>query len=79
MYERALVIRETVYGANHPDVAGSLINLAGLLYHLNEFAEAQRLMQRALAIRERELPPNHPNIQSSRASLAAIEAKLRGE
>ena len=33
LYERSLAIREKVLGPDHPDVAGSLNNLAMLLYN----------------------------------------------
>ena len=53
LYQRALAIDENALGADHPDVAIDLNNLA-LLYHTQgKYAEAEPLYQRALAIRSR--------------------------
>ncbi len=42
---------------NHPDVATSLSNLAGLHHAQGRYAEAQPLYERALAIWEKALGP----------------------
>ena len=43
LYERALAIREEVLGAEHPAVATSLNNLAGLYQKQGRYAEAEPL------------------------------------
>ena len=45
---RALAIDEKSFGAEHPDVARDLNNLAGLLQATDRLAEAEPLMRRAL-------------------------------
>ncbi|MFN7999618.1 MAG: tetratricopeptide repeat protein [Acidobacteriota bacterium] len=44
-------------GADHPNVATDLNNLAQLLQDTNRLAEAEPLMRRALKIDEAELRP----------------------
>jgi len=60
--QQALQLREVVLGPDHPDVASSLITLAGLLNRTNQYNEAVPLYRRALAIRERLLGPDHIEI-----------------
>jgi hypothetical protein len=62
---RALAIDEKSFGAEHPDVARDLNNLAQLLKATNRLAETEPLMRRALAIFVATLGADHPNSQSS--------------
>ena len=55
---------EKQLGENHPDVATSLNNLAGLYYAQGKYAEAEPLYQRAIAILLATLGENHPNTQT---------------
>ena len=50
-FKRSLEVRESVCGANHPDVAQSLNNLGALYYDKKQFDRAQPLYERALQIR----------------------------
>ena len=50
LMRRALAIGEKSYGPEHPSVANSLNNLAGLLRDTKRLAEAEPLYRRALAI-----------------------------
>jgi tetratricopeptide (TPR) repeat protein len=75
-YERFLAISERVLGAEHPDTARSLNNLAVLCYYEHDYQQAARLMRRALGIWDAVLGPDHPDTMSSRQSLAAIEREL---
>jgi tetratricopeptide (TPR) repeat protein len=63
--QRALTIREKALGADHPDVAVSLNNLA--------VADAKQSHKRALTIREKALGPNHPDVALSLNNLAGID------
>ena len=58
---RALTIDEASYGADHPDVAIDLNNLAQLLQATHRLAEAEPLMRRALEVFIRSLGTEHPN------------------
>ena len=51
LYKRSLMIAEKALGPDHPDVALSLENLAGLYRATNRDEEAEKLEQRAAAIR----------------------------
>jgi tetratricopeptide (TPR) repeat protein len=60
LYERALAPRERVLGADHPDTALSLNNLAGLYQAQGAYERALPLYERALAICKRVLGPTTP-------------------
>ncbi len=77
MYERALAIREVSLGPQHPDVAGSLNNLAILSYHQGDYASARTCMQRAVAIWEASLGPRHPQVAAAQESLAVIIERMQ--
>jgi CHAT domain-containing protein len=69
---RSIAIAEGALGKNHPDVAGSLNNLAGLYLEQGLYSRAEPLFQRALAIREAALGKNHPAVAASLNSLALL-------
>ena len=60
--ERALAIRERVFGPDHLEVATTLLRLANTLNTLDRPTEAQTLLERALAIYQRTLGPEHPDV-----------------
>ena len=70
LHERALAIRERALGPDHPDVAGSLNNLANVYWFQGRYAEAQTFYERALAIRQSALTPDHPDLAASLHNLA---------
>ena len=72
LYERALAIREKLFGSEHPDTATSLNTLARLLREQGDLMGARPLMERALAIREKVLGPEHPDTATSLANLAVL-------
>jgi tetratricopeptide (TPR) repeat protein len=72
LYERALAIWEKVHGKEHPDVATSLNNLAGLSYAQGDYEQAKPLFERALAIREKVFGKEHPSVGVSYGNLAGI-------
>ena len=72
LHERALAIREKVLGAEHPDTATSLNNLALLLQAQGDLAGARPLHERALAIREKVLGAEHPDTATSLSNLASL-------
>jgi eukaryotic-like serine/threonine-protein kinase len=57
--QRVLAAREKLYGADHPDVAISLNNMASTLMLMGRSEEALAAMQRVLSIRERANGPEH--------------------
>jgi tetratricopeptide (TPR) repeat protein len=69
---RALAITEASYGPDHPNVATSLNNLAGLLRATNRLAEAEPMYRRALAITEASYGPDHPDVAIRLNNLALL-------
>ncbi|BBD60135.1 NB-ARC domain-containing protein [Nostoc sp. HK-01] len=59
-------------GAEHPDVATSLNNLAGLYESTGRYSEAEPLHQQALALRQRLFGKEHPHVASSLNNLALL-------
>ena len=60
LVQRALEINEKALGPEHPDLAVSLNNLAGLYQAMGAYDKALPLYQRALTIREKALGPEAP-------------------
>ena len=76
LYRRAVDMGERLLGAEHPDLAVWLNNLAGLLHSTNRLSEAEPLYRRALAIDEASYGPDHPEVAIRLNNLATLlEAK----
>lgn len=54
---KAMVIREDVLGAEHPDMARSYNNIGNVLKGLGEYSKALEYYSRALAVYEKQLAP----------------------
>jgi tetratricopeptide (TPR) repeat protein len=72
LLERALSVREKLFGSEHRDTATSLNNLALLLGAQGDLARARPLHERALAILEKLLGPEHPRTATSLNNLAGL-------
>jgi len=72
LHRRALDICEKALGAEHPDTAASLNNLASLLQDQGKLDEADPLLRRALGIREKALGAEHPSTATSLNNLALL-------
>ena len=59
LFDRALLIDQTAFGAHHPAVVRDLLNLAQLLSDQGNFDEAVRLLERALTITEASFGSQH--------------------
>ena len=70
--ERALDIQKKTLGLEHPHVANSLNNLAGLYDAQGQYTQAEPLYQRALSIRQKALGPTHPHVAASLNNLAGL-------
>ena len=70
--QKALQVAEQNVGPDHPDVATSLNNLAGLYRTQGDYAKAEPLYKRSLAIWEKALGPDHPDVATSLENLAAL-------
>jgi tetratricopeptide (TPR) repeat protein len=73
--KKALEVAEETKGPNHPDVAASLNNLAGLYQAQGQYAQAEPLYKRSLAIVGKALGPDHPHVATSLENLAALYRK----
>src|SRR6185312_4735414 len=65
-------IDERAFGAEHPNVAINLNNLAQLLKATNRLNEAEPLMRRALGIDEKAFGAEHPNVARDLNNLALL-------
>ncbi|MDP2278041.1 MAG: CHAT domain-containing protein, partial [Nitrospirota bacterium] len=63
---------------DHPNVATSLNNLAGLYEPAGRYAEAEPLYKRSLEIREKALGREHPSVAQSLDNLAGLYAFIGG-
>ncbi len=77
--KKALQVAEQNVGPNHPAVATSLNNLAGLYDTQGQYAQAEPLYKRSLAIWEKALGPDHPNVATSLENLAALYRATKRE
>eukprot|EP00633_Aureoumbra_lagunensis_P013682 CAMPEP_0197343580 /NCGR_PEP_ID=MMETSP0893-20130614/821_1 /TAXON_ID=44058 ORGANISM="Aureoumbra lagunensis, Strain CCMP1510" /NCGR_SAMPLE_ID=MMETSP0893 /ASSEMBLY_ACC=CAM_ASM_000539 /LENGTH=74 /DNA_ID=CAMNT_0042849375 /DNA_START=1 /DNA_END=221 /DNA_ORIENTATION=- len=59
-------------GSNHPDVATTLNDLAGLLQAQGKYDEAKPLFERAIEIWEKVHGPNHPHVAAGLNNLAGL-------
>jgi tetratricopeptide (TPR) repeat protein len=67
-FEQALSLAIKVFGPDHPDVALSIYQLAGLYDAQGRYAEAEPHYLRSLKILEEKLGPDHPNVALVRVS-----------
>jgi len=72
LMRRALAINEASFGADHPNVARDLNNLAVLLQATNRLGEAEPLMRRALGIEEASVGNDHPDVATALNNLAQL-------
>jgi serine/threonine-protein kinase len=64
--------RRTLFGSDHPDVAGSLVALGLLRNDQARYDEAERLVRSGLDTAKRNLPPDHPVVRSASAALGHV-------
>ncbi|CAB1106625.1 unnamed protein product [Ectocarpus sp. CCAP 1310/34] len=64
-------IKEKVLGPDHPSLATTLNNRAGLLEAQGKYVEAEPLYERSQAIREKSVGPEHPDVAQSLDNRAA--------
>jgi CHAT domain-containing protein/tetratricopeptide (TPR) repeat protein len=69
--QKALAIEEATRGANDPEVAGTLMLIAGWMRELDRYAEAEPLLRRALLIFEQSYGNTHEFTISAANNLAA--------
>jgi tetratricopeptide (TPR) repeat protein len=72
LLERAVRIRETSLGRDHPGTAKGLHDLANVLHYLGDTPVARTLHEHALGIREARLGENHPDTAHSLNNLGNV-------
>jgi tetratricopeptide (TPR) repeat protein len=72
LLQRCLTTLENQLGADHPDVATSLNNLAFLYYLQGRYSEAEPLYLRSLSLRESQLGADYPDVATSLNDLALL-------
>ena len=72
LYQRASEITEKAWGLEHPELANTLHNLAGLYDNQGRYAEAEPLYQQARAIKEKALGPEDPSLATTLNNLARL-------
>ncbi|MEI7835985.1 MAG: tetratricopeptide repeat protein, partial [Planctomycetota bacterium] len=70
LFKRSLAVMEKALGAEHPDVAIALFNLAMVYLKQGDCAAAGPLLNRALAIREKALGAEHLDVMIALFNLA---------
>jgi serine/threonine-protein kinase len=68
----ALARRQEALGAEHPDVANSLVALGLLHLDRAQYAEAERLVRQGLGLSERTRPPTHPDVARATSALGLV-------
>ncbi|MGH3805139.1 MAG: tetratricopeptide repeat protein [Pseudonocardiaceae bacterium] len=71
LHERALRLRRSVLGEDHPDTLESATNLAINLNELGQYEQARQLQQDTLTRRRRVLGDGHPRTLASASYLVA--------
>ncbi|MBM4776452.1 MAG: tetratricopeptide repeat protein [Archangiaceae bacterium] len=77
-YERALALRERLFGKDDPAVADVLQFLAICVGSMGKLDDAKAMYERALVIREKSLGPLHPEVAATLNTLG-IDASDRGD
>lgn len=75
-FARAVAVKETGLGVDHPDVATSLNNLAQVYLAQHREADAAPLLERSLAIQEKALDDEHPALRRTMVVLAEVYRRL---
>ncbi len=70
LYERALSLRRSVLGEDHPDTLDTVTNLAMDLHELGQYEQARQLDEDTLTRYRRVLGEDHPHTLSSANNLA---------
>jgi tetratricopeptide (TPR) repeat protein len=66
-----------VLGQEHPSVATTLNNLAGLYYRIEKYDEALPLLERSLRILKSKLGPAHPYLKTIEQNIQALKEKMK--
>ena len=76
LLERALKIKEGIYGQDHPEVAKTLTNLGNAEASLGNATRKKELLERALKIKEGFYGQDHPEVAKTLTNLGSAEGSL---
>jgi Tfp pilus assembly protein PilF len=74
--QRALTMKEAIYGPEHPEVARALGGLGNVQRELGELESARVTLQRALAIDEAVFGPEDPHVAGTLTNLGIVQLLL---
>ena len=77
LFEEALSIHRRVLGADHPDTAISLNDLASLYRAQGRYVEAAPMYKEAVEIVERVLGAEHPNTKITHENYEVLLAEMK--
>ncbi len=69
---QAVEMAESTFGADHPNTAASLNNLAAVYHMQGKYSEAEDLYRRALSIDLKVLGKDHPSVKADRQNLEEL-------
>jgi tetratricopeptide (TPR) repeat protein/transcriptional regulator with XRE-family HTH domain len=72
LLRKALLIRQTTLGPEHPDTVSILNNLTMVLLQQSDLSGARQLAEHALAICEKGFGPEHPDTATSLTNLVVV-------
>ena len=75
-FEKALVIKQDIYGEHHGDVAGSYNNLGVVYNNLCQYSEAEKCHKKSLNIRREVYGEHHGNVAESYNNLGKTYSDL---
>jgi tetratricopeptide (TPR) repeat protein len=71
-YQQILVLSQQLYGAEHPQIANCLLDLATIYHGQNLFDRTETYFLQAIAMRQKTLGDAHPDVAIAMQELAAI-------
>ena len=72
LLQTALGQRKSVFGADSPEVAETLVELGLLRDAQGKFEDAERFVREGLAIDKRKLSPSHPSVAQATSALGKV-------
>jgi len=72
LLQLALSMHRSIYGADHEEVADTLLRLSALRLEQGQMPEAEQLAREAVAMNQRHLPPADPAIAVSMMNLGTV-------
>ena len=77
LFEKAIILKEAIYGAGHGEVAWSLVSAAGAYGDQGKFTEAETALKRAIHIYRRIHGYLHPSVAGATYDLGIVYVKRR--